>query len=422
MKLRLFLLTNLVCLSFAIAQDYNRWSIEFGGGMHKPTRNFSTGFYTEHPAFGFGEVGVRYMFNEKFGLKADFGYHQIEDSGDSQPFETTYIRTSLQGVANLGNIFNFRSWTQRINLLAHAGLGYSVNSPDKPIDRGNDEMLNFMAGLTPQFKLSNRLALYGDLSVIGHARAQLPWDGATNISPTSRSGLDGVLINYSIGLNISLGKADTHADWYSEESDLQQQLQEAQQRVEKLESDLIDSDMDGVPDYLDREPNTTSGVAVDSKGVAIDRNNNGIPDELEGSLDNRYASKDKVESISSSSSASGVSTVKDLLNKGYLNVYFRFNSDRPELSSMETVNIIKQYMKENPSASAELIGYADELGDASYNKQLSERRAKFIYDVLIASGIDASRLSYSGGGVDASVDKSSPYARQLVRRVTFRIK
>ncbi|MDT8348042.1 MAG: OmpA family protein, partial [Flavobacteriaceae bacterium] len=124
MKIRLFLLINLSCLSLLVAQDYNKWSIEFGGGFHKPTRNFSTGFYTEHPAFGFGEVGVRYMFNEKFGLKADFGYHKIEDSGDSQPFETTYIRASLQGVANLGNIFNFRSWTQSINLLAHGGLGY----------------------------------------------------------------------------------------------------------------------------------------------------------------------------------------------------------------------------------------------------------------------------------------------------------
>ncbi|MDT8348136.1 MAG: OmpA family protein, partial [Flavobacteriaceae bacterium] len=291
-----------------------------------------------------------------------------------------------------------------------------------PNDLGNDEMLNFMAGLTPQYKLSNRLTLYGDVSVIGHARAQLPWDGATSISPTSRSGLDGVLINYSVGLSISLGKANTHADWYSVESDLKEQLQDAQQRVEKLEADLIDSDMDGVPDYLDREPNTTSGVAVDSKGVAVDVNNNGIPDELESSLDNRYASKDKIEAAAKSTSASGASMVKDLLNKGYLNVYFRFNSDKPELSSMETVNIIKQYMKENPSASAELIGYADELGNASYNKQLSERRAKFIYDVLTASGIDASRLSYTGGGVDSSVDKSSPYARQLVRRVTFRIK
>ncbi|MEP0479671.1 MAG: OmpA family protein, partial [Nonlabens sp.] len=55
------------------------------------------------------------------------------------------------------------------------------------------------------------------------------------------------------------------------------------------------------------------------------------------------------------------------------------------------------------------------------NKNLSERRAKMVNDVLTAAGIDASRLSHNGDGEDASVDKNSAEARQLVRRVTFRV-
>jgi OOP family OmpA-OmpF porin len=43
---------------------------------------------------------------------------------------------------------------------------------------------------------------------------------------------------------------------------------------------LIDTDQDGVADYLDLEKNTVSGVMVDSKGRAIDLNNNNVP-ELE---------------------------------------------------------------------------------------------------------------------------------------------
>jgi OOP family OmpA-OmpF porin len=78
-------------------------------------------------------------------------------------------------------------------------------------------------------------------------------------------------------------------------------------------------------------------------------------------------------------------------------------------------------MKENPNASAELIGYADEIGNASYNQQLSERRANKVKELLVAAGINESRLTTRGGGQDTSVDKNSAGARQLVRRVTFRL-
>jgi OOP family OmpA-OmpF porin len=49
------------------------------------------------------------------------------------------------------------------------------------------------------------------------------------------------------------------------------------ERVDNLETMLIDTDQDGVADYLDLEKNTVSGVMVDSKGRA-DLNNNNVPD------------------------------------------------------------------------------------------------------------------------------------------------
>ena len=44
---------------------------------------------------------------------------------------------------------------------------------------------------------------------------------------------------------------------------------------------MNDTDKDGVPDYLDVEPNSVSGIMVDTKGRMIDLDNNGVPDELE---------------------------------------------------------------------------------------------------------------------------------------------
>jgi OOP family OmpA-OmpF porin len=52
------------------------------------------------------------------------------------------------------------------------------------------------------------------------------------------------------------------------------------ERVDNLETMLIDTDQDGVADYLDLEK-IQFLVMVDSKGRAIDLNNNNVPDELE---------------------------------------------------------------------------------------------------------------------------------------------
>src|SRR5690606_10387880 len=63
--------------------EYNKWSIEFSGGVHKPSRPFAEGYYTTTPSFGQGQLGVRYMFNEKFGLRLGLGYNHIEGDDES---------------------------------------------------------------------------------------------------------------------------------------------------------------------------------------------------------------------------------------------------------------------------------------------------------------------------------------------------
>lgn len=394
--------------------DFNKWSIEVAGGFHKPTRSFADGYYSDTPSFGQFSLGTRYMLNNRFGLKLDLGYSTLKEGENSLPFEANYYRASLQGVANLGSIMKFETWTNTIGLLFHAGGGYSQFSPKEPVEPdNNDQMLNFIAGISPQIKLGNRVALTTDLSVIGNVRQNYTWDGTET---TSIRGFDGMMVNFSAGLTFYLGKNEKHADWAPHELILEERLADVEERLAKVEGDLLDSDQDGVPDYLDREPNTISGVTVDSKGVAVDRNKNGIPDEIESSLDQRFVNEEDYVKGGSGTS------IEELLNKGYVNVYFQFNSDKPETYSLEAINYLMKYMKDNRAANAELIGYADELGNPEYNQTLSEKRAKRVYDILVAAGISESRLTYRGGGEDTTVDKSSSPARQLVRRVTFRLK
>lgn len=394
--------------------EYNKWSIEVSAGFHKPTRPFAAGYKTSTLSFGQVSLGSRYMFNNRFGLKLDFGYSTIKEGDKSLPFDSNYYRGSLQGVANLGSIMRFETFTDRIGLLFHAGGGYSRLVPNEPLGefKGEDHMMSVIAGITPQIRLSNRVALTTDLSVVGNVQQNYSWDGTEAMG---RTGFDGLKVNVSAGLTFYLGKNDRHVDWVPEDSTIKEKIELLDGRVSKIETDLIDTDQDGVPDYLDREPNTMSGVAVNTKGIAIDKNKNGIPDEIESSLDERYSTKEEIKNIKTNSA-------EELLNNGYVNVYFRFNSDQPETYSLNAINYLIKYMNENPNAKAELIGYADELGNTEYNQKLSEKRAKRVYNILLASGVDESRLTYTGGGEDTSVDKSSAPARQLVRRVTFKLK
>lgn len=389
-------------------KDYDRWSIEVNGGVNKPTRTMTPGYYTSTISPFHADLGVRYMFNPKFGLKLDFGYDKFQEHDDSAPFESTYLRTSLQGVVNLGRVLSFEDWTDTFGLLAHGGFGVSQLTSDDGFD-SEDYMGNGILGLTGQIKLSNSIVLTGDLTGIVNGKQNYNFDGQ---GTTTTGAFDGVLLNASVGFTFYLGKAEKHADWYTDTKT--DELKALEERVGMIETGLADSDKDGVPDMYDLEPNSIAGVAVNTKGQSIDRNKNGVPDELESYLDKTYGQN--------GSKVATNGTIEELINGGYVNVYFDFNSDKPTNASLSGVDFLVKYLKANPSASAEIIGYADEIGNSDYNKALSQRRADNVRNVVTNAGIDASRLTVIGNGEDASVNKDSKEARQIVRRVTFRVK
>lgn len=425
MKKILLTLTSVLALSGAYAQtdenmneanansaDYNKWSVEVAGGVNKVQRPISTNYFQSTPSFYNADLGVRYMFNNKFGLKLDVGYYNLSEDNDSMEFESNYYRANLQGVANLGRILSFETWTNRFGLLGHAGFGFGqLKTVDKDF---TDRMLNFMAGVTGQIRLGNRVALTGDFSTVLNARQNMAWDGQ-NPANVGR-GFQGLMFQGTAGLTFYLGAAEKHADWFAMDSMLQQKIDDLEGRLATIEKGLTDSDQDGIADMFDAEPNSMTGVAVDQKGRTIDRNGNGIADELESYFDTKYGTNTAV-------AGSGQGTdVKSLINDGYVNVYFDFNSSNPTSESASGINFLVKYLTANPSASANVVGYADEVGNSDYNQSLSIKRAENVKQILVDAGISGSRLTIKGNGEDASVNKSSKGARQIVRRVTFVIK
>ena len=78
-------------------------------------------------------------------------------------------------------------------------------------------------------------------------------------------------------------------------------------------------------------------------------------------------------------------------------VNFDFDKATLRRDSIDILNQAVEVMKRYPQLRAEVAGHTDLCGSDAYNQNLSERRARAVYDYLTANGIDASRLAGPNG-------------------------
>lgn len=360
--------------------DYNHWSVELQGGVTTTARPMSSGYSTSSVGFGQFGVDARYMINEKFGFMYDIGYNHFSDASSSKDFSSHIIRTSLQGVANLGNVLGFRNWTDRLNLLGHAGLGYANLDGDDFVT-SSDNMGFVTAGLTPQIRLGNNFALSGDISLFGDFKQDRTFDG---MGTTHTRGFNGYYMNGSIGITYYFGDSDKkHADWYSRTGSEQDRIARLEDKFDNLEGDY-----EGHVSDFDSHVNDF--------------------DQLRDDFDNFNPESADAEDM-----------IRKLINGGYVNVYFKFDSTQPEDYSLEAINYVVKYLDENGGDSVTLHGYADEIGSSDYNQTLSENRAESVKDILVDLGVSENQIDTQGQGEDDTSDAKE--ARKLLRRVTFEL-
>lgn len=419
----------------SVEDMYNKWTIEAGVGQARGMRPYTEGYYSSNPNSVLGSIrlntynlGVRYMISPKFGFKLDGSFDKFENNDDteSKPFEVNQLRFHLQGVVNASRLLNLEEVISRFGLLAHGGLAYSRITPQLetgidpvggPSNEGRTENnIGLVFGITPQFRVLKKLAIYLDVSTVYNFRQHFAWDGHYSKDDNN---LQGQMLTGTLGLSYSLGKNELHGDWGVIEDKQEDEIAALDKRIGDLETMMNDADKDGVPDYLDVENNSIPGVAVDTKGRMVDLNQNGVPDELEKYINTSV--KEGAQQAVTDATKNG-EVVKQLINDGYIAVFFDFGSVKPTPASTQNVAFILNYMRNNPSATADITGYADEIGSTEFNNTLSGKRANYIRDVLIKAGIDASRLSIVPAGEDTTVDKDSDMARRLVRKAIFHIK
>ncbi len=99
-------------------------------------------------------------------------------------------------------------------------------------------------------------------------------------------------------------------------------------------------------------------------------------------------------------------------------ILFGVDSASVGIQSQADLQAVARSLNNYPNTTVNVIGHTDSDGDAAYNQDLSERRARAVAQVLVASGVSAGRINAIGQGENVPVATNQTAAgKQQNRRV-----
>ncbi len=214
-----------------------------------------------------------------------------------------------------------------------------------------------------------------------------------------------------------------------------------------------DADGDGIPDNVDACPSVpgiktddpkTNGCPGDRDGDGItddkdacpdqpgihtdDPKTNGCPDpdrDHDGVLNDVDACPDQAGPKTEDPKTNGCPRV--FIKGGNIQILeqpkFAFNKATLSKESDSLLTEVAKVITDHPEVKyVEVAGYTDNVGNAGYNKTLSQKRAAAVSTWLQKHGVDKSRLGNIGHGKDDPIDTNATDAgRANNRRVEFHI-
>lgn len=196
----------LLCSSMAFAQrPYGGFSIDANYGISG----------VKDPGlsdFSHFDFGLRYMFDDTWGIKLDYGQDKFRTQESPVEKGIDASRISVQAVTSLTNLIDSRSYlySRTFNLLAHAGVGYSMQKSVTIPAGGTDEIGHIIFGVNPQFSITDNLAVGLDATGIVHLSQHYWFDGNyTYTSPEfkgSPNATSTFIYNFTVGLSYTFGE------------------------------------------------------------------------------------------------------------------------------------------------------------------------------------------------------------------------
>ena len=97
---------------------------------------------------------------------------------------------------------------------------------------------------------------------------------------------------------------------------------------------------------------------------------------------------------------------------------FATNSTQVSGVSQNELRIVANSLNQYPNTTVNVIGHTDNVGEASFNQGLSERRASAVSSILIGGGVSPNRIRSIGAGENNPIASNLNEAgRQMNRRV-----
>jgi Outer membrane protein and related peptidoglycan-associated (lipo)proteins len=104
-------------------------------------------------------------------------------------------------------------------------------------------------------------------------------------------------------------------------------------------------------------------------------------------------------------------------------ILFEYGKSTLSKEAKNTLNKAVELLNKIPNRTLVIEGHTDSAGSDEFNKDLSEKRAKAVYDYMNAQGLNIKSVSYTGHGeVRPVADNSTKEGRAANRRVEFKIK
>jgi OOP family OmpA-OmpF porin len=416
---------------------------------------FGSNDFDNNHSTGAGGINLTYFLGRAMALQANFTYNS-ELRGDSiksdlvkynivnaaqypqfgaKNYRTTSMDYSLSLLFNLGNV-SFLTKKPSVGFYATVGLGM-VSFESKTYDAANALLLTsgkqnrmmIPIGFGVKYKLTNNLT-----ANVNYTLKLVESDQFDNLVA---NGNNDKYSYTSVGVAYTLGKKNKPSvEWtnpvvglYEDLSDnkmrrklssLQEQLDSLKQNVtSQLDSLKMDDDQDGVPNFLDKQPNTPKGAMVDGAGRSIDSDGDGVPDNLDKCP---FEKGDPLYDGCKKNVVELSPEAKDILEDASDKLKFKVNSAVIKSGAHKSLKKLVDFLNKNEKYKLFIAGHTDSDGPEKLNDVLSLNRAEAVKAFLVRNGIANERIIAKGlGKREPIANNDTPEGKQINRTVVFQV-
>lgn len=201
----------------AQSNKFNHFAIEASGGLAMPLSPMNDTKGSDYTGLNSFQIAGRYNFYSRFnknlqylGVRLSYSHHGFRDSKNSN-LGISYNKITAEAVYNIGQQLGLGyRFYENYGLLAHAGAGVSFATPVG--ESFYEKIGNLQLGLTPQVKISDKVAFFADVTYVLNLKQHYYYDGSLIYNNFDHK--TGGFTTISFGIMFYPGEKIFHADWY----------------------------------------------------------------------------------------------------------------------------------------------------------------------------------------------------------------